>query len=146
MTVKRKPRMTWNRLVLICEAVRRITRFAEGHPKDHWGGAGFITDYKPVLTAGWMKRVPYFLENTNHGLLHWFKLTPAGQVIVDNLLATGLTYKHIEAFDIKKLFADPGRCLASVPLKGGKATLPDLDIEALKRLAPGGGKLPLRQK
>jgi len=145
MATKRKPRMTWNRLKLICEAVRRITSFAEGAPTaGHWCGLGYMTDYKPVIVAGWMEPVPYPKQPNIKGILRWYRTTPAGAAIVSNLLATGLTYKHIEAFDTKKLFTDPGRCLASVPLKGGTATLPDLDVEALKRMAPGGGKLPLK--
>ena len=147
--------MTWKRMKLLCEAVRRITRFKDDNPGGMWCGVGFPTDYETVVTAGWMKSV----DKVHPRKLWWFKLTQDGQDIVDELMEAGLTYKHIEATikqpitstavkfaavasgmvscDVEVLFRDPVRFLASRVFRG-KETLPDLDVAQLQSLAPRG--------
>ena len=88
----KKKRMTWPQLNLLCEAVRRITRFNDGKPTGCYHGLGYATDYRPVLQAGLMK--PVGKLEPRH--ISWFVLTAAGEEIVCKMLAAGLTYKHIE--------------------------------------------------
>lgn len=153
-----RPKMTWRRLTLLCEAVRRITRFANGKPDGHWCGLGCKSTYAPVTKAGWMRSV----RNQHERQLQWMVLTEEGKKIVQKMLDAGLSYEHLEIGfkscelsdvgssklsevyehnekTIRQLFTDPLRFLAKRALTGTN-TLPDLDVEALKQLAPGGTK------
>lgn len=147
---KRKPKMTWARLRLLCEAVRRITRFADSTIGGSYHGLGYPTDYSPVTKAKWMR--PIREEQPRE--MRWYRLTPEGQAIVNRMLNAGLTYKHIEAgtksapskpaskaeligdvcYDIRSLFSNPEKYLSTHLFNG--ANLPDLDIKALEVVAP----------
>jgi hypothetical protein len=148
----RKPKMTWARLRLLCEAVRRITRASSTNSGGAFHGLGYPTDYRPVINAGWMR--PTRKEEPKE--LRWYTLTDSGWVLVNRLLDSGLNYRHIEAgtltapprpvsqaeligdvcFDVRSLFSDPEKFMATHVFDGHK--LPELRMDDLRRSAPRG--------
>jgi hypothetical protein len=78
---------------LLCEALRRYTRFHAGKPlTSAWTGLGTATEYAPAVRA-WLM-VPYAsIPRANT----WFLLTEKGAAIVKSWLEAGFTYADIEA-------------------------------------------------
>lgn len=95
MSVQRK--LTKRQHILLCEALRRHTRFNLRDLKkplgEAWTGLGRETEYRPALNAGLMERV----HPANFPHLEWWRLTEQGVKIVEGWLAAGFTFEDIEA-------------------------------------------------
>jgi len=82
---------------LLCEALRRYTRFGIGDGKsltEAWTGLGFTSYYKIALETGLMTYIDG--DKPYPRILHWFRLTDKGAKIVQNWLDLGFTYEDIE--------------------------------------------------
>lgn len=81
---------------LLCEALRRQTRFNMRDRKYPlafaWLGLGTYTTYKPAIDAGLMT----YVHKPNPGHAQWWKLTEAGERIVQKWLDSGFTHVDIE--------------------------------------------------
>ena len=81
---------------LLCEALRRHTRFnltdLNQPLKWAWTGLGPYTLYKPVLDGGLMT----YATSPNPGHTTWWRLTDLGAAIVTVWLDQGYSYLHIE--------------------------------------------------
>jgi len=85
---------------LLCEAIRRYTRFHPGKSLDKaWTGLGTYTTYKPALTAGLME----YVHEPNPGAPQWWRLTAKGIAIVQHWIDRGYTYQDIEAGNLPPL-------------------------------------------
>lgn len=77
---------------LLVLAVCRYTQFGNGEPlHEAQTGLGTMTEYKPVLQAGYMERADTYKEC--RGALRLFRLTDKGAAIVQQWLNQGYNYE-----------------------------------------------------
>ena len=96
-------KLSTNQHYLLCEALRRYTRFNLldlKYPLDKaWTGLGSYTTYKPALNANLMT----YIHEPNPRCIQWWKLTEKGAAIVQNWLDEGFDYHDIEANNLPPL-------------------------------------------
>ncbi len=77
---------------LLVEAMCRYTQFHADEPlHEAQTGLGTMTEYGPVLQAGYMERADTYKEC--RGALRWFRLTTKGAMIVQQWLNQGCNYE-----------------------------------------------------
>ena len=94
-----KYRLGWQQHGLLCEALRRRTRFlvspSGGNSiTDQWTGLGYASEYEPVCPR-------YMTQATSSRprCMRWWRLTPEGAVIVQYWIDLGYTHENIERGD-----------------------------------------------
>jgi len=83
---------------LLCEALRRFSRFGKDYDNKitkAWTGLGCYSRYKPALDAGLMT----YATSPNPGFMTWWNLTRRGARIVRAWLNAGYTHENIEDGD-----------------------------------------------
>ncbi len=96
-TKVRKYRLPYRVHRLLCEALRRYTRFHPGEDMEMaWTGLGFASEYKPVVDAGLMRFAHHYQPRCNG----WLIMTEGGAAIVKVWISQGYTYERIERGDL----------------------------------------------
>jgi len=133
--------MTKVRLEILGEAFRRESRRREGVPDGMGAGVGCMSDFVPVLVAGWVCPRGEIIPRTPG----WFDLTAWGWKIVERMFAAGLSYKHIEAAkNMREIFDDPDAFVLQFAARG--VTLPPLNAEKLQKAIKPRGGVKLRRE